>query len=247
MQSGKTNGNIPKLVHIFNLKEGVYSSCLRNSSRPPKFHLQNWNLRAWSAIDIRGLLPLCICQEILIDKHIGMDLRGAILRYEILRLYGGMFLHSNFVLFKSPEEIMLEECLHVGMDSQRHVRDAILVSPKNHPFWNFALDRLLCIISGDDAYRTGQRMPLLRVELSTLLCDYIGEEIAEHKIRLNEGCVAGWIYEKSNLVVWPHNIMFQYCPHTLTQKLFTREEFPSAYGSCMWSGTWNAEQVHLPE
>ena len=102
-----------------------------------------WETRWWGERDLGELVPHCICGELLLDRRLGLEFRTNVLRYELLRCFGGAVVESGFEMFRPLDEIMVEDCVHAGLVGDRILGDGLLVSPAGHPFWEFMLRRIL--------------------------------------------------------------------------------------------------------
>ncbi|NQW99612.1 hypothetical protein HQ447_03060 [bacterium] len=79
--------------------------------------------------DLETLAETAVCGALLLDETLGAGLRSEILKYEVLRLHGGVQVDWDFQLFRLLDEIMLEGCLHVGCQRARMASNALIASP----------------------------------------------------------------------------------------------------------------------
>lgn len=203
--------------------------------------LPGWEVKLWGKSDILEVVDRFICRDIVLDASIGMRIRPDIIRYELLRLFGGVSADADFEFFLPIEEILIGDCLHLGMDGRQRTGGALLASPKDHPFWTFILEGMRGKVTGAAEFRTGQREYLRTLSLHRAVLDWLKNDWSCREVISPAGHPAGWLYDHADVVIWSSDAVYIYPDNFQFHKQFSREDYPYLYGAHHWTGVWLGE------
>jgi mannosyltransferase OCH1-like enzyme len=99
----------------------------------------DWTYKLWTDADLPALLPHMMCISAF-EQHAPMGYKVDILRLEVLRLYGGLYVDIDFEALANFEPLLLSGGKFVyGDDWHATPCNALLYSPAQHPFLAFYL------------------------------------------------------------------------------------------------------------
>lgn len=122
-----------------------------------------WDLRK---IDRKGLR--FVCHDLLAGGSLPPSLEWAILRFEILRLFGGVIADDPGYLTPEIEELFVTGCMHV-VQMEGGISDTFIASPRGFPFWDFFLRRIRQLAVREPFSETEQRFWVGREALDHML------------------------------------------------------------------------------
>jgi len=95
-------------------------------------HMPGWECKLWRDRDIPALAENALCPDLMLDVSMGAGLRSDVIRYEILRQHGGIYLDHDMEILRPLDEIIMTDCVHFGLQFEefRSVGNAVLASPR---------------------------------------------------------------------------------------------------------------------
>ena len=106
----------------------------------------DYKIRVWSEEDVYSDLSKFQLSSILKDRELNPGLRADALRYEILKLHGGIYVDTDMALVKPIYSLMngITADLFIGVSHSEafEVNNAIVGCVPGHPFIDRAIARL---------------------------------------------------------------------------------------------------------
>ncbi|WP_353566093.1 hypothetical protein [Haloferula sargassicola] len=180
------------------------------------------------------------------DPELGFGIRCDVLRFELIRLFGGLYLDHDMEVLQPLDELILDDCLHIGLsfNSVDAVSTAIFGSPAGHPFWDFHLGRLRESVPPQRPDNPWDVLQLTGYKaLASALHEWLQGNYLARELSRPDGFVAGWLFEHCDLVLWSREAVHPYHVGELAFEDFRRENFPNAYAAHHWQGEWFAEHA----
>jgi len=215
-------------------------------------YLPEWSYRLWTEADVPELAPDALCPQLMLAEAAGMGIRADVMRFEILRQHGGLYLDHDMELLRPLDEIMVSGCLHFGFDpfGNGSLGCAILASPQGHAFLDFHLGRIGAKVRPampDDPWDVlGLTGPYA---LGASVNAWLRSNVEGYPIQ-SGSLLAGWIFDHADLVGWSKEAVYPYAYTDLAPDKFRAEHFPAAYAAHHWQGEWLQvdadEKYHLP-
>ena len=235
---------IPKTVHQIWLGKNPFPEIALPWQASIAKWLPDWEYRLWKDADLPELANGAICPHLILDERLGMGIRPDVIRYEILRRHGGLYLDHDMELLGCMEEIIVEDCMHFGFEfpDPRSPGSAILASPAMHPFWEMHLRRLRASVSPERPDNPWDVVGLTGPHaLDRSISAWLHGNCNGHPIDNGGGFVAGWIFEHGDLVGWSREAVFPYYFTEMSPRAFRKDCFPYAYAAHHWQGEWFRE------
>lgn len=209
-------------------------------------HLPDWSYKLWTDSDLPGLAENALCPAAMMNPKLGMGIRPDLMRYEILRQHGGLYLDHDMELLGPLEEIMVTDCLHFGFifPGPKSPACGVLASPAGHPFWEMHLRRIRAVV-GDE--RPDNPWDVLEITgpkaLENSLDAWLNQRWHGHKVETESGLLAGWIFEHGDVFGWSREAVYPYFYAEMAPPDFRREFYPLAYAAHHWQGEWFGEDA----
>jgi len=232
---------LPRTVHQLWLPDKPPNSILRRRMATVSVGLPHWEVRIWTPKDILAISDAFICRDIILDPSIGMQIRPLLLRYELLRLFGGAYADINFEFYRGIEEILLEDCAHIGIDANERAGNALLASPPGHPLWSHLLEHWKKCLTDPSPYQMGQRTHLRHLSMHIGLANWMAGNWDCREMISPTGHLAGWLYDARDLVIWTHSAIYLYPDNFQYHCKWNRPDCDHIYGAQQWTGSWIAE------
>jgi hypothetical protein len=235
---------IPKTVHQIWLGNHPFPAIAEPWRAKIKQHLPEWEYRLWADADLPALAANCLCPTLMLDERLGMGIRPDVIRFEILRPHGGLYLDHDMELLAPLDEIMVSDCMHFGFDSPdpRAPGTAILASPAGHPFWEMHLRRIRASVNAERPDNPWGVLGLTGPHaLDRSIAAWLHGNCHGHPIEGENGFVGGWIFEHGDLVGWSREAVYPYHFTDMSPKDFRQGDFPNAYAAHHWQGEWFRE------
>lgn len=235
---------IPRTVHQIWLGQHPYPACAEPWRAAIQHHLPDWTYRLWTDADVADLARASLCPQLLLDETLGMGMRPDLIRYEILRQHGGLYLDHDMELLGPLDEVMASDCLHFGFDQPGPASPgtAILASPAGHPFWEMHLRRLRATVRPVRPDNPWDVLDLTGPHaLSRSIHAWLDGNFLGYPLTSPQGLTAGWLFEHGDLVGWSRDAVYPYHWRDLSPPDFRRENFPQAYAAHHWQGEWFRE------
>jgi mannosyltransferase OCH1-like enzyme len=200
-----------------------------------------WQIRWWGDEDLGDIAEHAICGHLLQDERLGVGLRADILRYELLRLYGGVYVDVDFEFFRPLDEIMLEGCLHLGFERGKVGSNALIASPAGFGFWEFMLRRIRAVVTRpamnarEVLWWTGPHA------LTEALRMWTNDRWMSRSLKNREGDEVGYLVDHADVVIWNREILYPYGYWEHTWEQFRKEDHPQAYAAHHWSASWREQ------
>ena len=112
-------------------------------------HFPEWKYRLWRDEDLPGLLPGMISTTAF-DHDLNVALRSDVLRLELLRKYGGMYVDVDFECMKPFGHLLLDGCFSYGDEARHRPGNALMAAPRAHGFTTFFLEAIARYLEGSD-------------------------------------------------------------------------------------------------
>lgn len=208
--------------------------------------MPDWEYRLWGDADLPKLAENMLCPELVLDESIGMGIRPDVLRFEILRQHGGIYLDHDMEVFRPLDEILVEDCMHFGFDlpGLASCGTAILASPEGHPFWEFYLRRIRATVKPE---RPADPWAVLNLTgpaaLRRAIHEWLGGNFHGTAIVGEKDVVLGHIFEHGDLVGWSREAVFPYHISEHNFAGYCPGKYPQAYAAHHWQGEWFREDA----
>ena len=239
---------IPRIVHQIWLGSNCFPERAEPWRASIKKHLPDWEYRLWTDAELADLASNSLCPHLMLDERIGMGIRPDVIRYEILRQHGGLYLDHDMELLWPLDEIMATDCVNFGFElsGPRSIGTAILASPLGHPFWELHLRRIRASVQPvrpdnpwDVVGLTGPHA------LDRSVSAWLHGNCHGRPIETADGFTAGWIFEHGDLVGWSREAVYPYYYTELIPLDFQQADFPQAYAAHHWQGEWFREDAEF--
>jgi len=207
-------------------------------------HFPDWTLRLWTDEDLPALLPQMI-DSTAFDHHLNVALRSDVLRLELLRLYGGIYMDTDFECLRNFEALLREGCFHYGDESALRPANSLLAAPRGHPFLEHMLSSIarhlksvvprggpwssVQQISGPDALHRALQTWVWLWHLDETICNESGEECGS---RFRD------IVCMRNVVWFPYHWDNKADWQAALADNKIAEKYPMAYAAHHWAGGW---------
>lgn len=248
MPGGGLKAMFPKIIHQIWLGRKPFPEMGEAWTASYRKFMPDWEIKRWSDADLPELAERLRCPHLVLDERLGMGIRCDVLRYEIVRLFGGLYMDHDIEIFRPLDEILIEDCLHFALsfNSLDDVSNAMFGSPPGHPFWELLLENL------------GESVPIRRPEDPWEVLDLTGYRAVRkalrvmlkgqnegHALEAEDGWVAGWLFEEADFVAWSREAVHPYHVEEMRHEAFRSADFPRAYGAHHWQGEW-VEEMREP-
>ena len=201
-----------------------------------------WQVRWWRDEDLSGIVELAICGHLLQREDLGMGLRADILRYELLRLYGGVYVDIDFEFFRPLDEIMLDGCMHLGFERGKVASNALIASPPGFPFWEFMLRRIRAVVTRPAMHPREVLWWTGPHALTEALRMWTNDRWMSRELTNAEGDEVGHLIDHADVVIWNREILYPYGYWESTcWKDFRKADYPKAYAAHHWAASWAGE------
>ncbi len=95
-------------------------------------HFPDWEYLLWGDAEVADILPQLICREAL-PKVTNFGMKADLIRLEILRLIGGLYVDVDFECFRRFD-FLPHDCFCYADELKHRPGNAFLASPSGHPF-----------------------------------------------------------------------------------------------------------------
>ena len=202
-----------------------------------------WQVRWWRDEDLAKIAEHAICGHLLEREDLGIVLRTDILRYELLRLYGGVCVDIDFEFFRPLDEIILEGCLHVGFERAMVASNALIASPPGFPFWELMLRRIRAVVTRPPMHAREGLWWTGSHALTEALRMWTNDRWMSREITNGEGHQVGHLIDHADVVIWNREVLYPYGNDESTWENFRKKDFPKAYAANHWMSSWAGENV----
>ena len=128
-----SSSKIPKIIHQIWLGKPLPFN-YRKLCRSWEMHHPKWTYKLWTDADADRIH---IGRRDLYDRATNQGMRSDILRYEILRQFGGLYVDTDFVCLKPFNDLMfLDFFTGVGYDGSMQLYIGLIATVPNHPILN---------------------------------------------------------------------------------------------------------------
>jgi mannosyltransferase OCH1-like enzyme len=126
-------GKIPKIIHQIWLGSDLPFN-YRKLCRSWETHHPGWKYKLWTDADASKIK---ITRRDLYDQATNPGMKSDILRYEILRQYGGVYVDTDFVCIKPLDDLtFLDFFTGIGYDGVLQLYIGLIATVPNHPIIN---------------------------------------------------------------------------------------------------------------
>lgn len=208
--------------------------------------MPDWEYKRWGDADLPALADRFLCPHLILDESIGMGIRCDVLRFELMRLFGGIYLDHDMEIFRPLDELIEENCVHFALsfNSIDDVSTALFASRAGHPFWELLLRRLRASVPPrrpdnpwDVLHLTGYGA------VRAALRAWLNDNLQSRELRADDSWTAGWLFEHGDLMLWSREAVHPYHVGELRHEDFRLENFPRAYAAHHWQGQWFGEDA----
>lgn len=235
---------IPKTVHQIWLGKHPFPEIALPWQASIAKWLPDWEYRLWTDADLPELAARSLCGGAILNETLGMGIRPDLVRYEILRQFGGLYMDHDMELLGPLPEIMATDCVHFGFifPGPASPTCSILASPARHPFWDMHLYRIRAVLGNE---RPDNPWDVLAITgpkaIENSLAAWLNGNWSGRTIECETGLVAGWIFEHGDVVGWSREAVYPYFFAETAPPDFRRENHPLAYAAHHWQGEWFRE------
>jgi mannosyltransferase OCH1-like enzyme len=238
--------SFPRVIHQIWLGPNPFPAQAEAWRRSFAKFLPEWDYRLWTDADLPALEPEMICPELVMDEKIGMGIRPDVLRYELLRLHGGLYLDFDMELLRPLDEIMIEDCVHFGFElpDRSMIGTAIIASPQGHPFWDLMLHRIKATVKPERPANHVDVIPLTGpVALREGIYAWTANNMNGAEIKDGTDHTVGWLYDHADMVGWSSETVYPYYVSERDKIRFKAENYPHAFAAHHWGLSWVAEDA----
>ena len=235
--SGGQTLSASKTVHQIWFHDRPLPDCYARSINSVSTGFPGWDILLWTNDDLKSLAPHLLCGDLINDVSFGMGIRREILKIELLRLFGGVFVELDLEFYRDMEEIMMEDCIHAVCDETDMLQPALFAAPRGHSFLNFMLERLKSLLAEDPLYRTGYRRLWRNLTVTGAAGPWLGGNWDGHIITSDGGVCLGWLFEHGDLLLWSKDAV---CLRAITPASRDQNaaKEPRLYAGQLWTGKW---------
>jgi len=108
-------------------------------------HLPDHQLRLWRDADVQKLAPWLMAPDLCLSQASPLGMRADAIRYNLMRLFGGLYLDTDFQILRPMDALWIPGAVHFGFQQIDQPAIGLLRSPAGHPFWDFLLTRLAAV------------------------------------------------------------------------------------------------------
>lgn len=241
---------IPKIVHQIWIGKNPFPSIAEPWRDSIARYLPDWSYRLWTDAELPELAKGSLCGEAMLNPKLGMGIRPDLVRYEILRQHGGLYLDHDMELLGPLDEIMVSDCMHFGFIFPKPESPAcgVLASPAGHPFWELHLRRIRATLGSRRPDNPWDVLSLTGpVAFERSVAAWLNECWLGCPIQNEAGLTAGWIFEHGDVVGWSRESVYPYFFADTAPPDFRRENYPLAYAAHHWQGEWFREEPESGE
>jgi len=241
---------IPRTVHQIWLGGNRFPELAENWREGVRRFLPDWNYKLWTDADLPELAAAALCGEAILNDRLGMGIRPDLVRYEILRQHGGLYLDHDMELLGQIDEIMVTDCVHFGFyfDGPKTPGCAILASPAGHPFWEMHLRRIRAVLGTERPDNPWEVLGLTGPEaLERSLGAWLNDRWVGLPMHDSTNMLIGWIFEHGDVVGWSRDAVYPYFFADLAPADFRNENYPLAYAAHHWQGEWFREDAEFKQ
>lgn len=213
----------------------AYCETVKNAF--PDFEYIFWNedlvkREAWVNEEIcKGLIPCNI------------GLRSDVLRMEILKKFGGIYLDTDFECLKPCSELFLslmsDETFGYSDELSGRPANGMMFSCKEHPIVNFFVERCKYYLNKEDLTNPKTVVKTTGPEsLAKILNAWCGNWTVYEKAFLNNIQVGNYYNLKSVCAIWKE-VVYPYNYREKTWANFDPKDYPLAFMAHHWEGSWN--------
>ncbi len=175
-------------------------------------HHPGWSMYTWT-----DEFAAHLCHSDTLRRSKAKSGKANVLRYEILRRYGGVYVDTDFECLKNIEPILQDVSCFVGLQGPEVANNAIIGAVPGHPFLQDLVDnipaRVKALAGGLSIKQSGPY--------------YLTERLQYHR----------------GVTVFPPWVFYPYQWHERWRR---HERFPSAYGVHHWALSWRKRRTSVP-
>ena len=133
IQNKSVEQKIPKKIHQIWLGGKLPEQYKKYTETWKKFH-PDWEYKLWTDRDVDSIF---ITKRDVFNQASSQGMRSDILRYEILRKIGGLYVDTDFECLKPFDDLLnLDFFTGIGYDTQLQLYIGLIACPANHPIMN---------------------------------------------------------------------------------------------------------------
>jgi mannosyltransferase OCH1-like enzyme len=181
-----------------------------------------------------------ICKG-LIPCNIG--LRSDILRMEVLKKFGGIYIDTDFECLKPCSELFLplmsDNTFGYADEMSGRPANGMMFSSKNHPILNFFIEKCKFHLKYENLNNPKAVVKSTGPEaLAKILNCWCGNWSIDQKALVGDLQVGNYYNSKSVCAIWKE-FVYPYNYHEKTWANFDPKDYPLAYMAHHWEGSWN--------
>jgi hypothetical protein len=171
-----------------------------------------WEYRLWTDDNLPPLI-----NHRLFDAQLKFMYKSDVLRYEILAEHGGVYIDTDFLLYKNLEPLLRNTDHFLAYEMVDWVCNSVMGFAPNHWFlWKL-------ITEGPPRARA--------------LWDHMGVD------RIGPGLITACAKQSPNLLILPRNVFYPLSAHEVRDRQF--DHFPGAYGAHLWNSMTDLEALQV--
>jgi FkbM family methyltransferase len=232
------NELIPKTIHQIWLGQKPIAERFLKYTETWKKYFPNWEYKLWRDADVAELIAESGLGTFGTDSH-NVGACSDIVRYLILKKYGGLYVDTDFECLKPFEQLLTPGCFHYGDAWPGRPSNALIATPPEHKITNLVLDQfkhgLPISISPGIAPTVAATGPEC---LGRALKYWLGNSQQIMSIK-NKDFQVGSLYP-GNVVCFnmPSLYPYHFEDTSVSWQTFTVEEFPNALAAHHWGMEW---------
>ncbi len=232
--------SIPKVIHQIWLGPKPIPQQFLEWSDTWRQHHPEWEYKLWREADIADLVPEMKMPELFELKGVNPGVSSDVLRYEIMRQCGGMYVDFDFQCLRPVGKLLLDGCLHYADVHVSEAGVAWIASPSGHPFWEVLLEKVAWESDGRIPTKPGDIVSTTGPRAFQKAVNYWCQ--GKTRRRFADPAAPdkemGLLIIDAAVVTYHRDIFYPYYHKEHRAEQFSPERYPSAWAAHHWGGSW---------
>lgn len=208
-------------------------------------HFPNHAYHLWDDERAANILPFLMCPDLCLHPQVPVGMRADVLRYNIMRLFGGVYFDTDFEILRPFDHHLVEGCVHFGFELPDRPAIGFLASPAGHAFWQFLLTRLSAV----QPCRPSNVWDTVNITGPQAFARAF-HEWTKHNRALNvrdERGIVAYHWPAAQMVGFTRETIYPYYFQEKPREDFRATDYPRAYAAHHWLAGWaNHEEDQIP-